>query len=403
MRILLINKYYFPKGGAEKHFFGLKELLERHGHEVIVFAMEHKKNIASPFGKYFVSNVDFERVRFDWQGLRTVGRMFYSFEARRKLAALIRDTRPDIAHIHNIYNQISPSILPVLKKSGIPVVMTAHDYALCAPNYLLFCHGKICERTKPRHFWRAIGHRCIKNSFAASSVASAAIAFHRALRLYKRNIDIVLCPSEFLVTKLREYGIAMNRVVHLPNFATPHSEVLYTKGNGILFAGRLSEEKGVATLLDAVRGLDIPVTIAGTGPLEQLLYAKAELEGITNVRCIGFQSSEELAANMQASRLVVVPSLCYENAPTVITEAYAQKKPVVASRIGGIPELVEEGVTGALVPAGDAPALRETLVRLYDDTETLKRFGEQGFARLRSLGTAQYYDRLRTLYENLVQ
>jgi hypothetical protein len=206
MRVVFANKYAYMHRGAERYALDLAAMLRAHGHEVAPFAMRTDRDDESPWRKYFVSPVETERVTFGWQGLRTVGRFLYSFEARRKFAELLDEFRPDLIHVHNIYHQISPSILPVAKRHGVPFVLTAHDYALLAPNYALYHDGAICEITKPRNYWRAVGHRCVKGSRAASLLSAASMALHDALGLWRDNIDRIIAPSRFLQAQFEAYG-----------------------------------------------------------------------------------------------------------------------------------------------------------------------------------------------------
>ncbi|MDP3964638.1 MAG: glycosyltransferase [bacterium] len=401
MKILLINKFYFLKGGAEKQFFDVKKLLEDHGHQVIVFSMQHEKNLPSPYSKYFVSKVDFEHVRFDWQGLRTAARMFYSIEARRKLDQLIHDHKPDVAHIHNIYHHISPSILPLLKKHRIPIVQTLHDYKLICPHYSLYSHGEICERSKGHNYWRCAIHKCVKNSLLASTLTALEMYFHKMTHIYEDNVDVFISPSKFLMDKLREWEAPVIEMIHMKNFfqANPSSPAI--NGEYLLFYGRLSEEKGIDLLLDAVKGLDIPVKIAGSGPDETVLREKARRENISNVEFLGFVEGENLQRLIVNSGAVIVPSQWYENCPLVILEAFAYGKPVLGTRVGGIPELIEDGKTGMLFDLGDVAGMREAIQSVMSDKVLRQRMGEASRNEAQKYLPEKYYSKLVSLYESL--
>lgn len=368
MKIVFANKYYFLKGGAERYLFDLKELLECHGNEVVPFAMQDSRNLKTPWEKYFVSAVQTERVRFSPAGLKTAGRMLYSLEARRKFASLLDAAKPQLLHVHNIYHQISPSILPEARKRGIPVVMTAHDYKLVAPNYSLYHDGAICERTKPDKYWQAYRHRCIKGSAAASALAAMEMTLHKALGLYRDNIDKIIAPSRFMQALLAEYGIPAEKIVHVPHpiDATAWRPV-FADGKYALYVGRLSEEKGVETLIRAaVARKDIPVHVVGTGPDEARLKALAAALGATNVHFRGWMSGGELRQEYANASFIVVPSVWYEVFGLIVLEAYAAGKPVIASQIGGLGELVRDGETGFLTSAGDPEDLAEKMSALWD-------------------------------------
>lgn len=403
MRILLINKYYWPKGGAETHLFALQRLLEAHGHTVSIFSMQHPQNLPAPTSRFFVSRVDFDRMRPTMQGLRVAGRMLYSFEASRKLRALIRATRPDIAHVHNLYHQLSPSLLPVLRKAGIPVVMTLHDYKLVSPNYLLFCHGRICAHTKPFHPWRAVRHKCVKNSALASAVCALEATLHRRLGLYDRTVNAYISPSRFLMTTLAAYGWPTENVRHLPNFiAQTEDNPPQESRSGIVYVGRLSEEKGLDVLLDAAPKIPFPITLIGNGPLMHHLRQRAQREGLHHVIFLGERTGPALRTAMAMARVVAVPSVCYENFPMTVLEAFNARTPVVASRIGGIPEIVQEGVSGYLVPPGNASALAERLTQLSGNAQESAQLGNAGYDHLASYRPERYYEQLMTLYASLL-
>lgn len=399
MHILLINKYLFPKGGTERHFFALKELLEKHGHDVIVFAMEHPQNVPSPYSEYFVSRTNFEHVRFSWNGLRSAARMVWSFEAARKLDALIRATKPDIAHIHNIYHQISPSILPVLKKRGIPVVMTAHDFNLISPNYNLFHDGAICERCKPTRYYRAIFHRCVKHSYIASSAAAKAQYLHRWLGVYRKNVAALISPSKFLLHTMHEWHTKFIREYVLVNFVAMQNDPNLTPGEYFLYLGRLSPEKGVDVLLEAARNVLSRIVIAGTGPEEQRLRNMAAEYKLRNVEFLGFQSSDKVEQLLRGCRAVIAPSRGYEHCPLVVVESFAAGKPVVAAHIGGIPELVVDGTNGLLITAGDAKQLAAAMNTLATDDAFSRTLGENALQSARKCDPEQYCHKLMNIYE----
>jgi glycosyltransferase involved in cell wall biosynthesis len=404
MKILLVNKYNFIKGGAEKHFFMLKELLESHGHTVVVFAMKHPKNQPSPYEKYFVSFADFEKVSWGWKGLQTALRTIYSWEARRKMEHLIKAERPDIAHIHNIYHQISPSILPVLKKYRIPVVQTLHDYKLISPNYSLYHDGQICEITKGGCYYRAVGHKCVKGSRAASLVCAIEMHIHKLFGWYENNVDAFIAPSRFLMDKVKEWRTRVKKIIMLPYFinktdTSPSDQ----PGDYFLFFGRLSEEKGVPVLLRAMKGVDLPLRIVGTGPEEAHLKAIANEIGLPHIQFMGFQSGQTLTDIIRGARAVIVPSLWYENCPLVIQEAYQQGRPVVATDLGGMKENVTDGVTGRLFKLGSAEELTIILKELVAQPDLARTYGRQAFEYAQKFDADEFYKRLMELYESLVQ
>ncbi|KPJ85818.1 hypothetical protein AMJ57_01770 [Parcubacteria bacterium SG8_24] len=403
MKIVFANKYYYLKGGAERHLFELRALLRSHGHEVIPFAMRDPNNERSEWEDRFVSPVRTEKVRLTPGGLKTAGRVIYSLEARRKFASLLDQERPELVHIHNIYHQISPSILPEVKRRGLPVVMTAHDYKLVAPNYMLFHHGAICEHTMPDRFWRAVGHRCVKDSFLASALEALAMSFHRWRGLYLDNIDRIIAPSRFLAALFAEYGIPARKMVHIPHFVDLTGWTPQPGGEYALFVGRLSAEKGVDVLIRAAAAVpDVPVHIVGRGPEEGRLKALAEELRVRNVVFRGFLEGASLREEYRKARFVVIPSVWYEVFGLVALEAYAAGKPVIASQLGGLEEVVKDGETGILVSAGDSNDLAGKMNAFWADAEEARRMGERARVWVETeFAPERYYERLMEVYGEL--
>jgi len=398
MRILLVNKFYYPQGGADKHVLQLEQLLTKRGHEVAVFAMQHPKNQPSTWSKYFVSQVDFSHVRLGWQGIRTAARMFHSFEAARKMDALIRDFKPDVAHLHNIYHQISPSVLKVIAKHDVPIVMTLHDYALASANYTLYAHGGICEHGKRGRWWEYIIHRCIKHSLLASILAAVDQWWHDRTKPYERYVGTFISPSRFLADVIHDWRGASLPITILPNFTDTVPLRQWPKDGSVVYVGRLSHEKGVATLVRAARQINGTIHIIGTGPEEATLKALAAANGVTNMIWHGFQTGTALNERIAKASAMVVPSEWYENNPLTILEAFAAGTPVVGSRMGGIPELIREGETGALFPAGDATALAATVNGLLKDHDRLAMLSSGAVAAATAHTPQGYLDRLEGIY-----
>lgn len=403
MKLVFANKFYFLKGGAERYMLDLTALMMHHGHEVIPFAMADKRTLPTKWKKFFVSPVQTEKVTFSPAGLKTAGRFLYSFEARKKFAALLGDVKPDLVHIHNIYHQISPSILPEAKKRKIPVVMTAHDYKLIAPNYSLFHDGAICERTKPHSFWQAVKHRCIKHSYIASALEALEMSLHRKWRIWKDNVDRVIAPSRFMAAMLAAYGINKDKIAYVPHYIDPQGWTPWYIGSYALFVGRLSAEKGVDVLIRAAaKAKHIPVRIVGEGPEEACLKKLAEQLSAVNVTFVGFKKGDDLEREYAGARFVVVPSVWYEVAGLIALEAYASGKPVIASQIGGLAELVKEGETGLFTSAGDADNLTEQMKTLWENQDLCEEMGRAGRAWVEKEFTPDlHYKRIMEVYESV--
>jgi glycosyltransferase involved in cell wall biosynthesis len=362
VKILLINKYFFPLGGTEKYVFDLRQALIGMGHEVAEFCMSHPDNRPSPYADYFVPELNFDPMALDfWGKVGLSFKVIYSRTAERRLSRLIRDFRPDLAHLHNIHFQLTPSILFALHRARVPIVWTLHDLHLVCPNHIMFHHetGTVCEACRGKKFHRAIAYECIKGSALAGLAGAMEAYLYSALGIYRRWVDLYIAPSRFLYEMMVAEGLPAERIVHLPNYTEPDRIHAQSEGEGYgLYAGRISQEKGVLTLIRAlVKVPELPFIFLGIGPLAFQLRREADEQGLKQVQFLGYQHGAELEQLRCRASFVVVPSECYENCPFAVLEAFAAGKAVLASRIGGIPELVREGETGRLFAPGDVEGL----------------------------------------------
>ncbi len=361
--MLAINNYYYRRGGAEVLFLDHNRMFENIGWQVVPFAMRHPKNLDTPWSDFFPDEIEFGESYGLGAKLVRAPRVIYSMQARQKLRNLLHGVQPQIAHVHNIYHHLSPSILPLLRERGIPVVMTVHDLKLACPAYTMMSGGKPCERCRGGKLYNVAVNRCIKGSLALSSLVMVESYLHRLLRLYEANIDRFIVPSRYLLDKLVQWGWKRERFVHIPNFvdvgrfkAGPYG------GRRFVYCGRLDQSKGVETLVRAAAMARQPLTLIGAGPHELSLRRLSAALG-ADVIFAGYLTGDALAAAIQDARAAVVPSEVHENAPLALLEAYAAGRPVIGSRIAGIPELVREEETGVLYPAGDVAALAAALTR----------------------------------------
>jgi glycosyltransferase involved in cell wall biosynthesis len=401
--LLAINNYYYRRGGAEVLFFEHNRLFETIGWQVVPFAMRHPNNLATPWADFFPDEIEFGSSYGPAGNLVRASRVIYSMQARRRMHRLLDQVSPQIAHIHNIYHHLSPSFLPLLRERGVPVVMTVHDLKLACPAYTMMCGGKPCERCRGGKLYNVALHRCMKGSLALSSLVMIESYLHRLLGSYDNNIDRFVVPSRFLLEKLAQWGWARERFAYIPNFVEldrfkPDSP----PGRRFVYCGGLIDIKGVATLVAAAAQARQPLTIVGRGPDEARLRALAETSG-GDIVFTGHLPKDEVTAVLQEARAVVVPSECHENAPLVLLEAYAAGRPVIGSRIAGIPELVREDETGALYPAGDAEALAQTLTRFAQMPDArIAAIGAAGRAWVeRDFNPAVYLERQLDLYDSL--
>lgn len=402
MRILLVNKYFYRKGGAETYFFALAEGLKALGHEVAFFSMKHPNNEPSYWSKYFVSEKDYVGEISAFKKVQEASTLIYSFEAKRKFEALLEEFKPDIIHMNNVHRQLTLSILdaPYLKKHHVPVVYTAHDYILLCPAYTMVNgRGEVCDACLDRHFMHATKNVCVKGSRAKSALAAMEAEFLKFHHSYDK-IDLIIAPSQFMKDKLDEGGFA-GKTVAMQNFLTDLQMAMGIRVANthkfedakagsrpyFLFFGRLSKEKGILTLVKAflqAAGLAnesadtqsddqsarvLPDTwdlhIVGEGPergtIEQLI-ASAGPQAASRIHLLGYKSGEELQREVGNARFTVLSSEWRENMPYSGLESLAAQTPIIGARIGGIPELVEEGETGFTFESGNAHDLADRLL-----------------------------------------
>ncbi len=398
MKILLINKYHYLKGGAERAYLDMGEILTSAGHEVAYFAMEDSKNLATPWSRFFVSAVDYHKKQGVGAKIRAGWRILWNHEANQKLEALVKEFRPDIAHAHNIYHQLSPSIFHVLKKHHIPVVLTLHDYKIVSPSYTLFHADQIWEHTSGV---LAILDRVVDGSLIRSAICAMEKWLHTILGSY-RHVDVLVSPSRFLAKECHELGLTKdiivipNPLLHVPE---PSEEISSDK---ILFVGRLSIEKGMDVLLKALsqHAPSKQLVVVGDGPERESLERLSRdlgLEDRVNFR--GGLYGKELDREVQSAEALIVPSVWYENLPYVVTENQARGVVVIASESGGITERIRHGENGFLFPLGDSVALGKLLDQLSSyDLTTIRKQAIQSTA---DLAPARFLLQLENIYKRL--
>jgi glycosyltransferase involved in cell wall biosynthesis len=356
--------------------FDTAELLQQRGHRISFFSMQHPMNLPSPFSGDFVSSIDLDNPVSLRDASAAAGRVLYSREANRKFGALLKKEKPEIIHHHNIYHQISPSILRCGKQAGIPSVMTLHDYKLVCPVYTLFRKGKTCELCLYGRYYHCLLRRCNRGSRRHSLLNVAEMYLHHSILHVYRNVDVFIAPSRFLQRKVEKAGLARS-IVYLPNFVRldSFSPCYDWEDDSIVYFGRISPEKGLYTLLEAVKGLSLRLRIIGDGPLREELENHTRAGKMSNVEFTGHLEMEQLRGMIRRARFVVLPSEWYENCPRTIAEAYASGKPVIGARIGGIPELIVERGTGLTHRPGDAQDLREKIQHLWYNPALISSMG----------------------------
>lgn len=397
MRVLLINKFHYTRDGATRAYFDTARILAENGHEVAFFSMEHPQNEPTPCAPFFVSKVDYLDAKQSFFSKARIGlRLIWNFEASRQLEWLIEEFQPEVAHLHVTYHQLSPSILWTLKKHGVAVVMTLHDYKAVSPNYNLFHHGKIWFSASA---WRAVWDRVVKDSLIKSLLCAVETWLHRLIRSY-RKVDRFIAPSRFLIETYKQLGFPYPiEQVTQPLDPFPVAPAQFGTGDYFLFVGRLSQEKGVHTLLDAFTDLkEEKLVIVGTGPEEARLKALQEAKGLRNVVFEGFQKGEALANLFRGAKALILPSVWYENMPYVMLEALGFGKPVIGSNLGGIPERIQDESNGLLFEAGNAESLRSALERFNQFDQV--GMGKNAWTSIQDLTRDLYLAQLEAVYQS---
>lgn len=362
MKILMVNKFLYPRGGSESYMLYLSEHLKKCGHEVEFFGMYDESNTVGNTAGLYTQNMDFHSNGF--ARFLYPFKIIYSFEAKKKIMQVIDEFKPDIVHMNNINFQLTPSIIYGVKKKGIPLVQTVHDYQMICPNHLFYDFGNNtpCEKCIGGSHINCIKNKCIHGSTVKSILGVIEAKLYALLKIYKK-IDLFVCPSHFLEKKLlsaKDYYKGKTVTIH--NFINKEkfADTECKEDSYIVYVGRLSKEKGIENLAGAAKLLpQYTFIVAGSGPDEDLL------RGVNNIRLAGFLTGDKLCSLMGNAKVLLLPSVCYENCPLSILEAHCLGVPVVTMNSGGMAELVRDGVTGTLVndptPEGIALKLRETL------------------------------------------
>lgn len=348
MKILLVNKFHYMKGGAERYYFTLADALKKSGHEVIFFSMKDEKNIPCAQEKYFVKKREYNNKTSFFEKLSALKNFIYSKESYNNMNKLLDDEKPDIVILNNIHRQITTSIVDAIYEHNIKVFWVVHDLIMLCPNYtMLNSKGEICEKCCKGNYKYCLKYKCVKNSFFKSILAIKEAKYNTKNRTYDK-INTFITPSNFYREKLIEYGFEPKKIVSIKNplpFDTKY-EINNHDDKYILYFGRLSKEKGVKTLIDAMKDIDYKLIILGTGSLETELKEYVSVNKINNVEFKGFKQGEELKNYIRNSRCVVLPSEWYENGPYSAMEAMALGKPLIVSSLGGLPELVDNDKNG---------------------------------------------------------
>jgi glycosyltransferase involved in cell wall biosynthesis len=391
MKILLANKFYYPRGGDCVYTLNLEQLLRQNGHEVAVFAMQYPENLPTPWSKYFPSEVKFS---LDPGVIEAILRPFGTKEVKQKFSELLDAFQPDVIHLNNVHSYLSPVVAKIAHKRGIRVVWTLHDYKLLCPRYDCLLNGKeACERcfTSKKY---VLKNKCMKNSLTGSF-----IAYQEALKWYKEKLekytDTFICPSRFIANKMMSGGFDKNKMTVLNNFIDIEKtkKENYNKEDYYCYAGRLSQEKGIRTLIKTAKELPYHLKIIGGGPLLEEVQQSVKN---ANIEFLGYKKWDELKHIVGNARFSVLPSEWYENNPLSIIESLSLGTPVLGANTGGIPEMIEEGKNGMLFESRNVEDLKDKIqkmVAMQFDYKSIAEVSQEKYSG------ENHYKKLITIYK----
>ena len=402
MKICLVNKYLYPKGGDAVFTLQTGNLLREKGHEVVFWGMDHPLNPEYSEKELFVPNVDYNISTNLLHKAKKGLDVIYSFDAKRRFDKLINKIKPDIIHFNNFAHQISPSVLHVVKKYKIPAVMTMPDYKMVCPIYTMVLNGKSCNLCKKGRFYNCALHKCTKGSIAKSTVNTIEMYLHHRLMDIYKNIKVFISTSKFQMNAIIEMGFN-KKIEFLPNFINLQefdASPMERDPNTILYFGRISVEKGLNTLIDAVKLTKYRLKISGEGPLRDNLINKISSEKIANVSLLGYLPKSDLKKEIQSASVVVLPSECNENNPMSILESFGLSTPVIGAKIGGIPELIIDTETGYTFEPGNAKDLTKKIELALSNPATMKKMGQKARKYLEEkYNSNSHYKELMRIYE----
>lgn len=393
MKILLVNKFYYRRGGDCIYMLNLEQLLKAHGHEVAVFAMDYPENLDTPWKKYFPKNMS---------KLMAFTRPFGSHEVKSTFKKLLDDFKPDVVHLNNVHTQLSPVMAELAHQRGIKVVWTLHDYKLLCPRYDCLKNGNtICETCFNSDKKACLDNKCMKGSKLASFIGyKEAVTWNR--KRLEACTDVFICPSQFMADKMVQGGFSKSKMQTLCNFIdvekckfsstdgtdyTDDVELLPKREDYYCFIGRLSHEKGAKTLIEAANQLPYKLVIIGGGPLMDELKSVAH----TNIEFVGFKQWDDIKQLVGKARFSVIPSEWYENNPLSVIEAQCLGTPVLGANIGGIPEL-----TDYTFSSGNIADLKTKIEKMWNSELDYQQIASDAQHRY---DAETYYDKLINIYK----
>lgn len=411
MRILLVNYRYFISGGPERYMFNIKKMLEDNGHEVIPFSIHSNKNIETEYSKYFVEPIGNRNVTYFEEYkknprviMQMISRSCYSFEVKKAIQKEIKEISPDLVYVIHFINKLSPSVIRGAKQLGLPVILRLSDYFLLCPRFDFLYRREICEECLSKGYFSCIRKKCVKGSLLASLIRVFSMKLHNILKVYD-DVDAFVSPSEFLKKKLVENGFPERKITCIPTFTESETKIKEPNiGTYGLYFGRIAEEKGVETVIKAYEKLpNYSVKIVGDDMTEEARRLKTYVKThkLSNIEFLGFRGGIELEKIISGARFTLIPSIWYDNLPNTALESFRYSKPVIASNIGSLPELVIDGFNGFLFEPRNSEELAEK-IRELDNDETVKIMGANSRDRLADqFAPKAHYHALMDVFNNV--
>ena len=411
LKILQINKFHYLRGGSERYYFAVSDLLEKHGHDVVHFSMKGEKDKFSDYDKYFIDYIDLNKFN-----IKSIIKFFYNYDAVRRLKKLIKKEKPDIAHLHNIAHQLTPAIIRVLKKNDIKVVQTLHDYKLICPNTKLYNKKGNCKKCLGGKYYNCFLNSCMHDSRAKSFLGMIEAYLNNKFLKYYDDVDLFIAPSQFMKNVSVQFGVPEKKIKVVYNFLSDEwlksiegiDDMISPKNdNYILYFGRLSEEKGINTVVNAIKESgegNIKFFIVGAGPDEKKIRNKInDLDLVNHVSLPGFKSGQELNSLIMGASAIVMPSLWPENMPYSLLESLAMSKIIIASNVGGMPELIKNNESGYLYKSGDTRELAKIIAKVSSNSQdTLKNMSKRAKGRADTLDSSTHYNNISDIYKKIL-
>jgi glycosyltransferase involved in cell wall biosynthesis len=389
MKFLLVHNRYKHKGGEDAVLESERRMLLKMGHAVSEYHRDNREISES----------------VSLRNLVVASRTLWAQDSFDAVARILEERRPDVAIVYNFLPLVSPSVFYACREAGVPVLLHLPNYRLLCPAGAFYRDGHVCEECVEHSLWRSVIHGCYRDSRLATAPVAMMLAVHRWKKTWTEAVDGFLAQSHFLRRKMTEGGIPEEKIFYKPNFLEEDPGESTARADFALFVGRLSQEKGLETLLRAWSHLrtPVPLRIAGNGPLRAALEALAAPLGGGNITFLGEVPRTEVLSLMKQTRLLVFPSECYEGCPITMLEALACGVPLLASSLGAIRELIDEGRTGLLFRPGDPEHLADRVAWVWDHPDELEKMGHAARAEYEAKYTMERnYDLLLKICEPLV-